>query len=208
MSNFQSRYVRLNKAADMLGTDVDTLLLAGVEHRIYIYALVSAWGERGKDDLLSDTYYLYALVTRFAKLITDGEMKIDRLLRRTEGSTLEDSDFESHKPDEAKQSEVIARRDHLFMLRSDIEEILKSTTTQDEKKELMVPQHKGALTRRTDTLLTVIAALCKEANIDPKEKGSAARIARMTDKLSAPVSEAAIKPLLDSLPDAVAKRKK
>ncbi len=208
MSLIETSYVRLNKAADMLGTDVDDLLLAGVEHRIYIYALVCAWGIQGKDDLFHDTYYAYSLVTRFAKLITDGEMKLDRLLRRTEGSTMEASDFESHKPDEARQGEVIAKLDHLFMLRADIDEMLKSTKTQGAKKGLELPQPQGAITRRTDTLMVVIAALCKESGIDPKTSGTASKIARMTDDLRASVSEGTIKTLLDALPDAVAKRMK
>lgn len=208
MKALESEYVRISKAAELLGTDVDTLLLAGVEHRIFIYALVCAWGKPGEDDLHDDYYYPYTLVTRFAKLLTDGEMKLDRLMRRTKDSTMWCSDIQFHKPDESMQSEVIAKRDHLFMLRTDIEELKKSTKPQEIKIGLESPQPKSAQTRRTDTLMVVIAALCKEAGIDPKTPGAASKIARMTDLSRTPVSESTIKALLDALPDAVAKRMK
>ena len=69
-------------------------------------------------------------------------------------------------------------------------------------------QNKTALTKRTDTLLTVIVALCKEAKIDPQKPGTASLLAKLTEDIGAPVNEGTIKPLLDTIPSALAKRTK
>ena len=68
---------------------------------------------------------------------------------------------------------------------------------------------KPLYTRERDTLLTIIAALAKEAKINIHTPGSAAlSIEDLTDKLGAHVSKRAIENHLKKIPDAVGTRKK
>lgn len=63
-------------------------------------------------------------------------------------------------------------------------------------------------TRERRTLLTIIAALCKKAKIDPKRRGAAQDIMALTEELGAKVSDDTIKGYLDEIPDAVESRMK
>ena len=61
-------------------------------------------------------------------------------------------------------------------------------------------------TRERRTLLTIIAALCREARIDPARRGAAVAIASMTAGLGSPVSEDSIRTALRQIPDATESR--
>jgi len=63
-------------------------------------------------------------------------------------------------------------------------------------------------TRHRNTLLTVIAALCKEAGIDYRERGTAKRISIAVSELGAAVSEDTIRGFLSDIPEAVESRSK
>jgi hypothetical protein len=58
---------------------------------------------------------------------------------------------------------------------------------------------KPLLTTERNTLLTIIAALCDHTRINYKERGTAAQIARMTQKIGAPVSDDAIREALKKI---------
>lgn len=64
------------------------------------------------------------------------------------------------------------------------------------------------LTRQRRTLLVIIAALCKYAGIDPQKRGTAQRIAEMTDGIGASVDDSTIAKLLAEIPDALETRMK
>ena len=65
---------------------------------------------------------------------------------------------------------------------------------------------KGAETRRTGTLMVLIAALAKKAGIDLSARGAAARLSGLTEEIGAPVSDDTIGRLLPLIRDAVEKR--
>lgn len=69
-----------------------------------------------------------------------------------------------------------------------------------------VGDDKRAITRQRRTLLTVIAALCQKARIDPAGRGAAMAIASMTEDLGAPVSDDSIRAMLRDIPDAIENR--
>jgi hypothetical protein len=59
-----------------------------------------------------------------------------------------------------------------------------------------------------NSLLTIIAALCEYSGIDPKERGTATKVEKMTEDLGARVSHDTVKRALDKIPDAVESRMK
>ncbi|MGZ4954405.1 MAG: hypothetical protein ACXV8Q_04760 [Methylobacter sp.] len=63
-------------------------------------------------------------------------------------------------------------------------------------------------TRQRKTLLTIIAALCSFAKIDPQARGASQRIRELTESLGAPVDDGTIKTLLSEIPDALDARMK
>jgi len=63
-------------------------------------------------------------------------------------------------------------------------------------------------TRQRRTLLTMLAALCKRANVDTTARGAAQRIREMTEELGAPVNDDTIKAILNELPEAIEARMK
>ncbi len=58
------------------------------------------------------------------------------------------------------------------------------------------------------TLLTIIATLCGHSGIEIKDHGAASKIAKLTEKFGAPVSDDAIRKALVKIPNAVESRKK
>jgi hypothetical protein len=63
-------------------------------------------------------------------------------------------------------------------------------------------------TRQRRTLLTIVAALCKQVGVDPQARGAAQRIKEITEALGAPVDDGTIANLLAEIPDALEVRMK
>lgn len=69
-------------------------------------------------------------------------------------------------------------------------------------------ENKPFSTTEKTTLLVVIAAMCKHAEIDYSERGSAQRIREMTEELGASVTDDTIRKILAKIPDAMERRMK
>ena len=65
-----------------------------------------------------------------------------------------------------------------------------------------------ASTRTRRTYLTVIAAMCKSARLDPQTRGTAQRIVVMTDALDAHIDDGTIQTMLKEIPEALEARMK
>jgi hypothetical protein len=63
-------------------------------------------------------------------------------------------------------------------------------------------------TTERNTLLTIIAAMCKYESIDPKDRGTTSEIVRMTEDLGAPLSDDTIRSVLKKIPNAIESRTK
>jgi hypothetical protein len=63
-------------------------------------------------------------------------------------------------------------------------------------------------TRRRRTLVTVIAGLASQCRLDPKARGTAKRIADITNQIGAPVSEETVFDILSEIPEALETRSK
>ncbi|MDP2433455.1 MAG: hypothetical protein Q8O33_15730 [Pseudomonadota bacterium] len=70
-----------------------------------------------------------------------------------------------------------------------------------EPEKLLTPTERN-------TLLTIIAALCKYEGIDPQGRGAAQRLMEMTDDLGAHVDDGTIRNHLAKIPDALETRMK
>lgn len=58
-------------------------------------------------------------------------------------------------------------------------------------------------TRKRRTLLKIIAALCKESDIDLEKRGAAMRIMEATDRIGVTVKDDTIRKIIDEIPDAL-----
>lgn len=67
---------------------------------------------------------------------------------------------------------------------------------------------KPMATTERNSLLTIIAALCRHSGIDHQGRGAAAQIARLTDGLGAAVSADTVGRALEKIPDALESRMK
>jgi hypothetical protein len=71
-----------------------------------------------------------------------------------------------------------------------------------------VPDNKLISTTERNTLLTIIAALCDHSAIKHQERGAAAKIKNLTEKIGAAVSDDTVRRILAKIPDALESRKK
>lgn len=67
---------------------------------------------------------------------------------------------------------------------------------------------KAMASSERNSLLTIIAALCDYSAIKHQERGTASRIARMTEEIGAPVSDDTVRRALARIPDALESRMK
>lgn len=71
-----------------------------------------------------------------------------------------------------------------------------------------VTREKPLQTTERNTLLTIIAAMCKFEGINPNDRGSTTEIVKMTEDLGVPISDDTIRPILKKLQEAVESRQK
>lgn len=87
-------------------------------------------------------------------------------------------------------------------------EVARVEVTNDDQSALQITE-KPLLAKERNTLLTIIAALAKEAKIELKEYGKSAQyISGLTNELGAEVSKRSIEEHLKKIPDALAIRMK
>lgn len=125
-----------------------------------------------------------------------------------EGVTIAWEDREDESAPDFKPATVF--RDHLFMYLDDVMAIREGRLTPepDSVHDTEPIVRRGAETRTKNTLLSIIAALAEECEIDVKERGAAVRIAGMTELTGASFSAETVKKYLDMIPDAVERRAK
>jgi hypothetical protein len=220
----ETTYVRLEKAAEMLGTDRDTLVLAAMEERIKIYGFIGealgAIQYQRDETSFHKVFFEVDYVERFFTFVPIAPSMIIRLI--TDGScqavTLSDEKdgYYLGVPDGLEDySSYLIRREFIFMLKADVEKILSEGKTPDAEsvaKQIPVQKSimKSAITKRTDSLHVIIAALAKQANIKLDDRDAASRIEGCVSRLGASISNgttaSVISEVLECIPDSVERR--
>jgi len=223
----ETTYVRLEKAAEMLGTDRETLLLAAIEGRIKLYGLfghrIEAIGgdydcarEPEQETLRVTTRYVtYVAVETYEAidLLKKGCFKptffevTPCYFDESEREQVEYWDIYS-KDEDIPDVTV----DHILMMRSDIEAI-KANACLPEPNTVPSPKtRKSAITKRNDTLHIIIAALAKQAQIDINGRDAVSRIEGCVKRLGASISPGTtadvITKVLECIPESLERRKK
>jgi hypothetical protein len=162
----ETTYVRLEKAAEMLGTDRDTLVLAAMEERIKIYGFIGdalgATQYQRDETSFHKVFFEVDYVERFFTFVPIAPSMIIRLM--TDGScqavTLSDEKdgyYLSVPAGLEDYSSYLIRREFIFMLKADVEKILsegKTPAAESVAKPILVSD------RRADTtLLNIIGGL-------------------------------------------------
>lgn len=91
-------------------------------------------------------------------------------------------------------------QDAVLVVRTDELRRFESTLNENTQNE------KPLNTTERNTLLTIIAAMCKYEGIDPKDRTATSEILKMTEDLGAPVSDDTIRSVLKKIPNAIDSR--
>lgn len=94
---------------------------------------------------------------------------------------------------------------HLVIKISELDKFIEKINAGYDENTL---DEKPLATRERNTLLVLIATLCKEADIDYEARGIAGAIEKMTELEGTKISDDKIREILKLLPDAVESRKK
>ena len=99
---------------------------------------------------------------------------------------------------------------NLYMLENEIRRLMPSVSSDQLQVAAKIDDADKFLSKRErDTLLTIIAALCKEAKIDIKTPSKAGDLIQsLTDSMGAPVAKRTIEEHLKKIPNALATRMK
>lgn len=225
-------YVALEKAGVLLGVSVDELIHAGAFNQVQIcvniYARASGLGMRRIEVVINGDYtevdakdredakahdkvsceWIERLKCNMMPVgiyeVTQDDL---RLLEMRETTSMEIG--EAFKSDERGLWEiefdpnVEIKRSDLVMLTTEIDRIQMGSGIKATSID------KAITTRERNTLLTIIAALAKQAKIDVNDCGKSAQyIAGLTDEIGASVSKRAIEEHLKKIPDALSSRMK
>lgn len=177
----ETTYVRLDRAAEMLGTESDTLLIAAVEKRIGLHGLLNKAfaAEKGYyDEYLNKTpddspfwvpcevrtqHFLFVPLAYYqaADVLLSGQADVSGgMLSEPEesGEYWRDAEVYSRVP-----SDLPVGRDAVFLKRQDIEKYKTAGALPPERtKELPgeeTPQRKAAITKRTNTLQKLVIGM-------------------------------------------------
>jgi hypothetical protein len=96
----------------------------------------------------------------------------------------------------------LGEHDYVFVIRTnELNRFIKSLED--------TPSEEKALTsKERNSLLVLIGALCKEVNIDPKQRGVAASLVAMTELVGAPLTDDTIRKILSQIEPAIDSRSK
>lgn len=226
----ETTFIRLETAADMLGTDADTLLIAAAEKRIRLYGLLNQSRTLQRLSFIRDTDGEVCRVDS----VDDFQGMIDFIPIDSESAAevlrIGDTGFFDafHADDESgdlwevnqdidgggdpledSDKKLRIQRANIFAKRKSIEAIRDAHKTPEAgaiQEPHGLPRIKSAETRSRDTLLSIINAMADQLGIDPTERGIAARIAEWTEHVGAPVGEETIKKYLNMIPATIEKR--
>lgn len=214
----ETTYVRLEKAAAMLETDTDTLLIAAIEGRLRLWGLLC--GEVRADGIPGNginidaeaAALLYRDGHSFPDFVQLERMELPNLLRNGTCNVFSfewQGVFWQIYPDRHEVPTVT--RDHLYMMREDVNSIVKNAATPppDSISRGQAEQRKSDLTKKRDTLLVIIAALAHTLKIDlDLGEGGAKIILTCTNLLGVSLSESTILDVIKEIPEAVRRRSK
>jgi|JI10StandDraft_1071094.scaffolds.fasta_scaffold33824_5 hypothetical protein len=230
----KTTYVLLKKAAEILNTDEDTLLIAAIERRVKLFgflgealeALCMTPDTSKTSEYFKDFYRSTDQDTKWfdfvplnsrdaADIFREGFCSIDVLSEPgADGSywSIDDSEFESL--DIENYPKVL--RKNIFLKHTDVEAIKAKAQLPEPHTLPTPPIRKSAATKAADTYLVIIAALAKKAGINIHEAGAANKIRRELDLLGIPMTEGTIytkvvevlPEVLADIPDAIGRKQK
>jgi len=222
-------YIKLEQAAEMLGTDADTLLIAGAEGRIQLYGLLNQYRYATKSDYQDEgdgmnferwvvdekrAFFGFIPLDKYsvAEVIKTGNTgEIRRLSEKGNDGLyweVDEDDFALSGSGERVKSTSISRNS-VFAKRSDIAAIVANGQTPPASTAPSTrdfDQPKGHAARRQNTLLCLWAATLDQAGIDPTERGAAGRVAEWTQVIGAAVSEDTVRTYLAKIPEVIKKK--
>lgn len=103
--------------------------------------------------------------------------------------------------DESNQTDLIAAYKSAVLENQHLRERLANSEMRS-----MVKAEPPASPKHRRTLLTLIGALCKAADLDVKKRGVAQRLMEMTEQVGAPVDDETIRKIMADIPEAIESR--
>ena len=221
----ETTYVMLEKAAEMLGTDRETLLLAAIEGRIKLYGLFGHSVEALGGSICTDEEFDLVEMARPTRCyVTYVMLERDEPIQLLKNGRVRPSSFESqtyfaeadqgviwdiYSPDDEVPEVSI---DDVLIKRVDVENI-KANACLPEPETIPPPNtRKSAITRRNDTLHVIIAALARQAQICLDDREAAGRIEGYVRRIGASISpqttKDVINKVLERIPESLERRTK
>ena len=224
----KTTHIKLDKAAEMLGTDADTLLIAASEGRIRLYGLMNQFlpavktkyigGDKNDpqcyEDLITAQMWDYVpLISQSCAelLCKDETLEIFWVSEPDEdGDEWQIAGVPSADGDMDPTPEIRIGRKCIFAKREHIEEIITKGRSPDAGtvKDHEPKQNASAETKRRNTYLSLIAALLNQIGVDRSERGLPKRIADWTQLIGASVTDDTISDILKQIPLAIEMRNK
>lgn len=219
----ETTFIHISKAAELLQTDIDTLLIAAVESRIKLYAPVGEMLEViSIDERIRELkwFSVISLTSRDAvAILTQGFVEPNVMFVDVkEGVPLDDCPpkkgrstyHEVYWPHPGRSFHF--DKENLLVRRAVIGAIINEHKTPSAQTYQDPPISSGALTKRTDTYHVLIAALAKQANIELNKSDTTSRIEACVDRLGSSISKGTISnviaEVLERIPESLERRSK
>lgn len=209
-------YFPLGKAAEILKSDPDTLLTAGIEGRIKLYGLLGrhvtlSSGLRLINNSAPEEPSSYGEDTKSAWI---DFFPIDRnacssILKTGVSEEIywisEEDDGEQWQISDHEDLQIFVEKTAVFIQRTTVEQIIAQGTPEkgivpDRSTE---DTHKGHANRRSNNLLRVIAAMMDQLHLSVEKHGVQAQVSEWTECIGARVGPDTVKKILQEATELV-----
>lgn len=188
----ETTYIRLEKAAEILGTDIDTILIASTEGRLKLFGLLSKniyglkyssiqviLGLQDDDPIESEgtiwVDYAPLGITQACELLKFGECIPFELTEVQMDDTI------WVRAGFVRKEDCCIDIKSIFAKRSDINSIKSNSVLPEPNSVRDHTQRKSGATKQANTLLTIIEACLDQLHRDPSERGLATDMAKWTE---------------------------
>ena len=146
----------------------------------------------------------------FIDLIFKGERKVQEIILKGQRDEAIAA-FEEFKSQPSlnfifEDSLNLGQHCNQLVIRTD--ELLRFIYTQQEEVIVKDDFEKPMTSKERNTLLVLVGAFCKNADIDPSARGVTPALVAMTELVGAPLSDDSIRKILSQVPSALEKRQK
>lgn len=209
----ETTFISIEKASELMKSDPDHLLIAGIEGRIQLYGLLGNYvtltsGIKlvAPEDPESPDSYKEELKDEWIDFFPIDRATCAAILRDGISAPIywisqenDEDQWQIYGSEYADTPDFVIKKSAIFLKRDSVESIASGRTpSAGEVSDVAIKgRRKCHMTREKNNLLCVIAAMMDQLHVDPEKRGVPTKISEWTQSIGAPVGDQTIKGIIE-----------